>query len=141
NLLVEPVLLEEPISAEVPPFGAVEQEIKAGSPEGQHLIGRTAERLRYEHAVRTHGPCFPDQRLPEVRRNLVSCIAAEAVEAEREVRADIACPILNLRLPEVRSAIVQLGQVTPNRRLSGVGRVDGARRPQCPVCLANEPVG
>ena len=126
HLAVEVVLLEQPGRPEIPPLGAVEQEIEARVLQPQHLLGRAAEGLGEEPAARRLGLGSADDPLPDLRRHLIGGIAAKAVEAEIEVVPDQLDPVGDLRRSHIHVVVVDLGEVAPHGELSRIDRVDRA---------------
>ena len=80
DLAVEIVLLEQPGRAEVPPFGAVEEVVEARVLEAQHLLRACSPASRRRTGSRARA-CLGllDQRAPDLGRDLVGGIAAEAL--------------------------------------------------------------
>ncbi len=137
---VKRILLEQPGGPEIPPFGAVEQIVEAGTPKRQDLVRGAAEGLGEEPAVRVGGLGRRDQGLPDLGRHLVGGIAAEALEAELQVVAHELHPAGGQRRPVARVVVVDLGEVAPDRVFARVDRIEGPRRAQLAVRLALEPL-
>ena len=139
DLAVEVVLLEQPGGAEVPPLGAVEEVVEARVLQAQHLLRRAAEGLGEEAAIRRGLLRLLDQGPPDLRRHLIGGIAAEPAETELQVVLDQVHPVFDHRRARIRVVVVELGEITPDRELARVDRIDRARRAQLAVAIAPEP--
>src|ERR1043166_683347 len=74
------VLLDEPATVEVPPFGAIEDEVESGLGSVPGLIGGAAEGFGREAGSRMARFHVVNQTLPELARDLICSIAAETIE-------------------------------------------------------------
>ena len=140
DLAVEIILLEQPGRAEVPPLGAVEQEVEAGRAQRQRLLRRAAERLGEEAARGVERLRLAHDRLPHLDRHLIGGIAAEPLEAELQVVLDQLHPVLDQRRARVWIVVCDLREVAPHGELARIGRIDRARRAQLAIGVAAEPL-
>ena len=136
GLAHEVVLLDQPPILQVPPLGAVEDVIEAGAGGFLGLIGGAAERLGDETGVGMPGLDVMDEPVPEIARDLVSGVAAEALEPERQQMLHHAEAIAIEPFRVARVLVIELGQVLPDDFLAVV-LAEGVRDPA--IGLAEEP--
>ena len=140
DVTVQLVLLEQPRRAEVPPLRAVEHVVEARRLERQHLLGRAAQRLGEEAALRVEGLGLLEDRPPDLDRHLIGGIAAKALEAELQVMAHQLHPVLDQGRARVRIVVGDLGEVAPDGELARIDRIDRARRVQLAIAVAPVPL-
>ena len=82
NVSGQLVLFQQPGTAEVPPFGAVEHEVKARLDSLPGLLRSASQGFRAERDVWMTALDGLDQSLPDLRWNLVGRVTAKTGEPE-----------------------------------------------------------
>src|SRR5689334_18559152 len=108
-----PKLVEAPGSGEIPPLGAVEDEIKSGPRDFNGLLRRAAEGFGKKLQAGVLFASRSNQKTPQLGRNLIRSVAPEPINAQRGVTANKIQPELPQTLTIQAGAIVNRSQIIP----------------------------